>query len=138
MDLFHIFRFYRFHIPSKSFILEAQSNSNNHCLLCVGHMIISTTNGKKAIIYAGSTDGTVAFWDVTEIIVKDYEHAIVNTTLGNISNSTSEKSYLASSKVKVENDIVDLGEPRHVIRTNQSGVNAICLHKLNGKRSSKE
>ncbi|CAH1783035.1 unnamed protein product [Owenia fusiformis] len=97
-------RFYSFQEKTNNLTLVGDSDFHQHCVLTIGHEVITIDGAPSLIVYSGGTDGKIALWDISKIFSK-----------------TTEKSELT-----LDADI----SPVLILPAHQSGVNSICIRQV--------
>ncbi len=119
-------------------------------------MITQSTNEKTVLILSAGTDGRVAFWDITTLLMDTFK--VIDRNLENdctrmggdalgtdnddINPTETLRSYSDSHHIKslvhrvLESwRVRDVGSPIHVAHLHQSGVNALDIRWLKGESS---
>ena len=148
------FRLFQYKEDTREFKLIGQSNYHDHCVLCVKHLIFESSgmeknaaNQKKCYICSSATDGKIAFWDTTQMLLRAFHYTSEvdpsSDTNGAKANCDivydSERTlcenivYLDSGDTSgsrfMADGTIDLGVPGLVISCHQSGINALdALH----------
>ena len=112
MFLLQFSRLFSFSEDHLTFDLVWECSYFQHCVLTVAHYIMDG----RVLVVSGTTDGKVAFWDVSDMIRRRMHH------------SRDKEPSIET----VQTPANELTEPDHVIQAHQSGINALQLRKLYG------
>lgn len=149
-----IFRLFCFDESSCIFYPMNHFSLSSHCLLYVTHLLhpSESTNQDSAFVLTAGTDGRIALWDITNVVIlfcetlesrktRDTElidsshvscntvESIVDETLEELVSDSSDSEY---DDMSDSNDNASL-QPSCTVIAHQCGVNAVAVHRLKGK-----
>ena len=140
------FRIFCFDTASRVFHLLANSSFHDHCLLQVQHFIhvTSSSNQKQAFVLSAGTDGRIALWDISSLILKfckslpnlvDTGPQKVEIKLDDYESDSDSLDNISFEGVQsIESQPISLDshdlQPKYVYTAHQSGVNSMDVRKI--------